>query len=455
MAELDTERHVNAATETSTQKTHAKAWRQPMSSFEAFLEAEQAVIGGLLLDNSKIAEIDLTPLDFCDQSMGQIFGAMTQLEGSGQPFDMWTVSEELNRTTGKDWSVPVATIARNTASASNVEIYAKHVRRYRKAREVRRIALELSDNVGVDESAVDKAIAELMDLDTAAAETTFTLKQALKKAVDKLDLVQKSGGKLTGITSGLTDLDDCLGGFQDSDLCVIGARPAMGKTGLLLGMALNCGVPAGIVSAEMSAEQLATRAMSNYGRVDSQRVRTGKLDDDDWQKLYNGVGMMNDKPILINEKPSPTIADVQRWARKQKQKHGIKILYVDYLQRLSGNNPRDSTTDRVGEITRGLKTLARELNIPVVALAQVNREVEKRADRRPLMGDLANSSEIEKEADEIIMLYRDEVYNDDTMDKGIAELNVEKNRHGPTGLIRLAWLAQYIKFENLTQMWGR
>ena len=200
-----------------------------MSSFEAFLEAEQAVIGGLLLDNSKIADIDLTPLDFCDQTMGQIFGAMTQLEGSGKPFDLWTVSEELSRTTGKDWSVTVATIARNTASATNVQIYAKSVRRYRKSRDVRRIALELSDNIALDESAIDIAISELMALDETAAKTTYTLKEALKKAVDKLDRVHKSGGKITGITSGLTDLDDCLGGFQESDLCVIGARPAMGK----------------------------------------------------------------------------------------------------------------------------------------------------------------------------------------------------------------------------------
>jgi replicative DNA helicase len=424
-----------------------------MSNFESFLEAEQAVVGGLLLDNSKIADIDLTPLDFCDQAMGQIFGAMMQLESAGQPFDLWTVSEELSRTTGKDWSVTVATIARNTASATNVQIYAKSVRRYRKSRDVRRIALELSDNIALDESAIDIAISELMALDETAAKTTYTLKEALKKAVDKLDRVHKSGGKITGITSGLTDLDDCLGGFQESDLCVIGARPAMGKTGLLLGLALNCGVPAGVISAEMSAEQLATRAISNYGRVDSQRVRTANLEDDDWQKLYNGIGRMNDKPILIDEKSSPTIAEVQRWARKMKQKHCIKILFVDYLQRLSGNNPRDSRIEQVSEIARGLKTLARELNIPVVTLAQVNREVEKRTDKRPLMGDLANSSEIEKEADEIIMLYRDEAYNEDSQDAGVAELNVEKNRHGPTGLIRVAWLAKFIKFENLVQSW--
>lgn len=425
-----------------------------MSDFEAFLEAEQAVVGGLLLDNSKIAEIDLTPFDFCDQALSQIFGAMVQLEGSGQPFDIWTVSDELSRTTGKDWAVTVAQIAKNTASASNIEIYAQHVKRYRRAREARRIASELSDNIALDEGAVDVAISELMALDTQTVQTTYTLKEALKMAVDQIDYVHKSGGKLTGVTTGLIDLDECLGGWQKSDLCIIGARPAMGKTGLLLGAALDCGVPAGVVSSEMSAEQLATRAISNYGRVDSQRVRTANLDDDDWVKLSNAIGMMNDKPVLIDEKSSPTIGEVQRWARKMKQKHGIKILFVDYLQRLRGNNPRDSRIDQVSEIARGLKTLARELDIPVVALAQVNREVERRTtDKRPLMGDLANSSEIEKEADEIIMLYRDEVYNEDSQDKGVAELNIEKNRHGPTGLVRVAWMAKYIKFENLVQRW--
>lgn len=418
-----------------------------------FLEAEQFVIGGLLLDNSKIAELDLSPLDFCDQAMGQIFGAMRQLERDGQPFDVFTVSAELGRTTGKNWTVSVATIARNTPSAHNLTAYADHVKRFRRNREARRIAQELASGIGQDDAAIDRAIADLMALDTQKAQTTYTMREAAKLAVDYIDKVHKSSGKLTGIPTGLSDLDDAIGGYQPSDLFILAARPAMGKTGFLLSSALSCGVPAGIVSSEMSAFQLALRAVSTAGRVDSQKVRTARLDNDDWQKVSNGVSILADKPIIIDDRSSPTIGEVQRWARKMRQKHGIEILFVDYLQRLSGNNPRHSRIDQVGEIAIGLKSLARELNIPVVALAQVNRNVEQRTDRRPQMGDLANSSEIEKEADEIVMLYRDEVYNEDTMDKGIAEFNIEKNRHGPTGTIRAVWQSSYIRFENMVQHW--
>lgn len=418
-----------------------------------FLEAEQFVIGGLLLDNSKITELDLSPLDFCDQAMGQIFGAMRQLERDSKPFDLYTVTAELERTTGKDWTVAVATVARNTPSARNVAAYADHVKRFKRNREARRIAQDLAQNIGHDDSAIDLAIAELMALDTQNVQTTYTLKEAAKLAVDYLHQVHKSDGALTGIPTGLSDLDESIGGYQNSDLFILGARPAMGKTGFLLTSVLAGDVAAGIISAEMSAFQVALRAISTQGRVDSQKVRTAKLDQEEWERVTTGVIQLTGKPIVIDDRSSPTIGEVQRWARKMRQKHGIKILFVDYLQRLKGNNSRASRIDQVGEVAMGLKTIARELNIPVVALAQVNRNVEQRNDKRPLMGDLANSSEIEKEADEIVMLYRDEVYNPDTEDKGIAEFIIEKNRHGPTGMIRAVWNAPFIKFENLAQQW--
>lgn len=411
------------------------------------------MIGGLLLENAKISEIDLTPFDFCDDSMGQIFGAIRALEGRNLPFDVFTVSDELSRSTGRDWTVAVATIARNAASASNVAVYAQHVKRYRRNRDARIIAHELQRDIGQNDEAIDIAIAALMALDTQARQTTLTMKEAVKQAIDHVDTVFKMNGAITGIPTGLEELDRCIGGYQDSDLFVLGARPAMGKTGFLLSSVLACNVPAGIISAEMSAMQLAMRAISNKGRVDSHLLRTAKLSDDDWPKISAAVHRLVNMPIWIDEKSSPTIAEVQRWARKMKQKHGIRILYVDYLQRLKGNNHRMSRIDQVGEIVMGLKSIAKELNIPVVALAQVNRDVEKRPDKRPLMGDLANSSEIEKEADEIVMLYRDEVYNEDSQDKGIAEFNFEKNRHGPTGTVRAAWIAQYMQFADLAVQW--
>lgn len=418
-----------------------------------FLEAEHAVIGGLLLDNSKIADIDLTPMDFCDAGMGQIFGAIRQLEGKNQPFDTFTVSDELKRTTGRDWVVTVATLHRNAVNASNVSLYAEHVKRYRRNRDARIIAQQLQKDIGQDDGAIDRAIAELMALDTHAKQTTYSMKEAVKLAIDYVDAVHQKGGAITGIPTGLKELDHQIGGYQDSDLLVLGARPAMGKTGFLLSSVLAGGVPAAVLSAEMAAMQLGLRAISNTGKVDSQLLRTANLDDTDWPKINAAVHRLVDLPIWIDDRSSPTIAEVQRWARKMKQKHGIKILFVDYLQRLKGNNPKMGRIDQVGEIVLGLKSLAKELNIPVVALAQVSRDVEKRTDRRPQMGDLANSSEIEKEADEIIMLYRDEVYNEDSEDKGIAEFIFEKNRHGPTGTVRAAWIPQYMLFADLAVQW--
>lgn len=419
---------------------------------ENFLEAEQAVIGGLLADNSLITEVDLTPFDFHDQSMAQIFGVMKALERDEKPFDVFTVADALAARTGKDWTVTVAQIARNTPSAKNIKTYAGHVKRYRKNREVRRIGRMLIDEILTDDSAIDTAISELMQLNQPVKQTVYTMKEALKLAYDHLVEVNNGGG-LVGIPTGFTDLDEQLGGFHPSDLVIIGARPAMGKTGLLLNSSLSCGVPCGIQSAEMSAFQLAMRTMSTKGRVNSHKMRSADFDGEEWARIGSAFKEMVDLPIFIDEQPSPTIGEVQRQARMLKQKYDIKIFYVDYLQRLRGNNDRENRIDQVGEIARGLKSLARELNIPVVALAQVNRAVDTRPDKRPFMGDLANSSEIEKEADVIMMLYRDEVYNDDSPDTGIAEINIEKNRHGPTGQIRLAWIAKYMQFADLVQRW--
>lgn len=411
------------------------------------------MIGGLLLDNSKIADIDLTPFDFCDAGMGQIFAAMRALESKNHPFDIYTVPEELSRATGRDWTVTVATIRKNSVSAVNVHLYAQAVKRFRRNRDARAIAQQLQKDVGQDDGAIDRAIAELMALDTQAKQTTHSMREVMRQSVDYIDVVHRKGGTITGIQTGLKDLDFQIGGYQDSDLLVLGARPAMGKTGFLLSSALACDVPAAILSAEMSAMQLGLRAISSDGKVDSQLLRTANLDETDWPKINAAVKRLADLPVWVDDRSSPTIAEVQRWARKMKQKHGIKILFVDYLQRLKGNNPRMGRIDQVGEIVLGLKSLAKELNIPVVALAQVNRDVEKRPDKRPQMGDLANSSEIEKEADEIVMLYRDEVYNEDSPDKGIAEFIFEKNRHGPTGTVRAAWIPQYMLFADLAVNW--
>lgn len=421
--------------------------------FESFTEAEQAVIGGLLIENAKLVEIDLTPSDFCDSGLGEIYRAILALDGENKPFDVFTVSEMLCRTTGKDWTSAVAAIARNTASSRNIVTYAEHVKRYRRNRDARIIASRLIEEISRDENAIDSAISELMALGNKKIETMFTMRDAAKQAVDAIHKAHDRKGELTGITTGLKDLDAVMGGYQQQDLIIIGARPAMGKTGFLLSSVLSVGIPALVISCEMSASQLAMRAISNTGKIDSRNVRMANLDECEWDRMHSAIVRLMELPIVIDEASSPTIGEIQRQARKLKHTHGIKILFVDYLQRLRGNNSRDSRIDQVGEIARGLKSIARELDIPVVALSQVNRAVESRTNKRPMMGDLANSSEIEKEADEVIMLYRDEVYNEDSEDKGIAEFAFEKNRHGPTGTVRAAWIAPYMQFADLSAQW--
>lgn len=418
-----------------------------------FLEAEHRVVGALMLDNSLIAEIDLTPLDFCDSTMAQVFGAIRNLDREKKPFDVFTVGEELERTTGKHWLPTVATIAKEAPSSRNIATHAEYVKKYRRNREARNIARKLVDKVGQDDGAIDSAISELMALDTRNRKTLYTMKQAVEIAYNKLSDAHNRRGELTGITSGLGDLDKATGGFQDSDLIIVGARPAMGKTGFLLNVALKCGVSCGIQSAEMSAGQLAQRSLSTTSKVNSWKVRTADLEPDEWGDINTALTLLVGMPIYIDDQSSPTIAEVQRQARKLKQKYDIKILLVDYLQRIEGNNPRASKIDQVGEVTKGLKTLAKELNIPVVALAQVNRNVDQRPNSRPQMGDLSDSSQIEKEADVIMMLYRDEVYNSESDQKGVAEINIEKNRHGPTGEIRAAWISDCMRFEDIAVAW--
>jgi replicative DNA helicase len=258
-------------------------------------------------------------------------------------------------------------------------------------------------------------------------------------------------GRIQVLSTGLKALDKMLGGFHDSDLIIVAGRPAMGKTAIMLNMALKCGGVVGVMSGEQPAEQMAMRMVAMRGRVDLEKMRSvGRMQGDDWKRVTSGFKMLlDDSTVLINDKPMPTMADIQRQARKWKHQNGIKALFIDYIQRIGGGDKRTPKHEQIGEIAKGLKTLARELNIPVIALAQVSRDVEKRAVKVPGMADISDSSEIEKEADQVITLYRDEVYNMNTDEKGIMQVVVCKNRHGQVGTVKVAWLAQYMLAENL------
>jgi replicative DNA helicase len=272
--------------------------------------------------------------------------------------------------------------------------------------------------------------------------------QVMKRAIEIIEEADSKKGGVFGVPSGLTDLDKVLGGFHNSDLYVVGARPAIGKTAMLLNFANAAGVAGGVISAEQPAEQIGLRLIAIDGKVCAHKMRNGDLEEHDFARIALTARNLNQKEIHLYDKSGPTIMEVIRQARKWKMQYDIRILYVDYIQRLKWTDLKIARHEQVGNVVMCLKELARDLNIPIVALAQVNRDVEKRTDKRPNMGDLANSSEIEKEADCIMLLYRDEVYNDQTMDKGVIEIDVAKNRHGPTGWKKFIWQERFMRVEN-------
>lgn len=411
------------------------------------IDAERYLLSGLLLENSRFEEIDVSPDDFINEQHAAIFQTCLRLISESSPADVLTVANRLTEETGKEWLIFVGQVAHTASSAANVSSYARIVKAAAGKRKALAIAETLSQNVN-DAEAVDIAIRDLMALDTTRRNYDFTLKDALVGAVEELDKAHSAAGGIIGVRSGLEKLDGMLGGFRNSDLIVIGARPAMGKTGLMLNFANSSGVPCGIISAEQGHEQIGLRLVSIDGRISSQKMRLAKFDESDWVKLTRTVSRMQPRKLWINDKPAPTITDIVRQARKWKFQYGIKILYVDYLQRIKGDS-KLPMHEQVRNSVMAMKELARELEIPVVALSQVARAVETRPNKRPGMADLSDSSSIEKEADQIITLYRDEVYNEDTPDKGIAELLVCKNRHGPTGFVRAVWIGEFMRFEDM------
>lgn len=421
------------------------------------VEAEQSVLGGLMLSPDRIDAVSLRleADDFYRRDHRLIYRAMVELSGRGTPCDAITLGEWFAKNKF-DQVEPtyLMELANDTPSAANVEVYARIVREKAMRRRLIEAASDMVEQAfGFEQDAmdlVDGGIAKLMGMQHVEQNSEYSLRQALTIAYDAAMEAQARGGRIPGIPTGLTELDDVLGGLHNSDLVVIGARPAMGKTALLLNIGLGDDSAAGLISAEQPVVQIGSRLLSIEGGINASRLRNGSHDEEDLGRMANAVARLMPRELMICDRAAMTITDVQRQARRWKQKYGIKRLLVDYLQRIKGSDSRMSRIDQVGEVAIGLKDIARELDIPVVVLAQVNRDVEKRADRRPNMGDLANSSEIEKEADQVLMLYRDEVYNADSPDKGVAEISVEKNRHGPTGFVKAAWHAETMRFRDIS-----
>lgn len=410
--------------------------------------AEAAVLGGILVRNENFH--DAAPLlsadHFTTAFHRRVWTALRDRILAGEPADAVTLMESL-----PDDSVALLDLANTAITGRTVPTYVKIVRENWQRREASAIAQRLLAGMRDGQGeAINEAIGGLLNLNSAQSEHDFTGKQAMMAAWKQVEAAYANGGKLPGITTGLTCLDDILGGFHNSDLTIIGARPAMGKTALAIGLAeasAMAGVVTGLVSAEQPYEQIGLRRLSLAGSYSASQLRAGRITDEAWASLHAGLTNHRDLPIRIYDRSAITLDELVGVGRKWKHSHGLQILFIDYAQRITV--PGADRITEVATVARGLKNLARDLQIPVIALAQVKAAVEQRTDRRPNAGDLANSDELTREADQVLMLYRDEVYNPESPDKGIAEILIEKNRHGPVGFKKVAFVGETMRFADL------
>jgi replicative DNA helicase len=411
---------------------------------------ERALVGAVLVENSLMNEIDLSHEQFWLSECAMIFSAIEALHAERKPMDLVTVSEWLNVHRNVDYFTEIAECARNSPSAAAGKTYADKVREYWRSREACRIASELIEIKFTNEQdMIDLAISQLMSLNTVTKSHNHNIKTILSSAVNDIEDAMRSEDGCTGLKTGIEEIDDVLGGFHKTDLIVVGARPAMGKTALLLNMVTRHeSMKPGLISAEQGHNQVGMRLLSIHGSVNGARMRKGEIDDDEWAKITAATGQLIDRNIWVNDKPAMSINDIERQARKWVHENGVNIIGVDYLQKIKHPNSRLSTVEKIGDIAVRLKDLAKELDIPVIALAQVNRKVEERADKRPFASDIKDCGIIEQEADQILTLYREEVYNEGQR-LGTADINFCKNRHGPTGEKTIVWVSKYMQFNSM------
>ncbi|MDE2346212.1 MAG: replicative DNA helicase [Gammaproteobacteria bacterium] len=448
-------------------ETHAgtalEALRVPPHS----TEAEQAVLGGLMLDNATWEQVAdrLQEEDFYRNDHRLIFLAISELADGNSPFDAVTLSEWLqNRGQLEDAGglAYLATLARDTPTAANVRAYADIVRERSVLRHLIRVGGELAEAAyrpegrSTDEL-VDYAehqVFEIAERGGRVKRSFVKIADLLSMAVDRLDALMHANNPVTGLATGLDKFDRMTAGLQPGDLIIIAGRPSMGKTALAINIAEYCAcrpenpVPTAIFSMEMSGEQLAMRLISSLGRIDQQKVRTGQLDQADWQRVSSAIAIMSKAPMFIDDTGALTPTELRARARRLKREQKLGLMVVDYLQLMSVPGTRENRATEISEICRSLKSLAKELNIPVIALSQLNRSLEQRPDKRPIMSDLRESGSIEQDADLIAFIYRDEVYDKDSPDKGIAEIIIGKQRNGPIGTVQATFLGAYTRFEN-------
>ncbi len=429
------------------------------------IEAEQSLLGGLMLDHKswdKVADV-VTANDFYRKDHRLIFAAIATLAEGANPSDVVTVSEcldnsgQLEEAGGLEY---LATLANETPGAANARSYARILRERSMLRSLITAGNEISGAAFATEGRsaaeiVDEAERLVFDIAESGArgKSGFKpLKEILPAAVDRIDLLHQSDGDITGISTGFTEFDKLTAGLQPGELIIIAGRPSMGKTTLAINIAENAAigskVPTAIYSMEMPAQQLAFRMISSLGRVDQTHLRTGRFPDEDWSRINTAVQLMSEAPIFIDDTASLSPTEIRARARRLQREHGLGLIVIDYLQLMAVPGNKENRATEISEISRSLKALAKELSVPVIALSQLNRSVEQRTDKRPIMSDLRESGAIEQDADLIVFIYRDEVYNQDTPRKGVADITIAKQRNGPIGDFPLTFVGRYTKFEN-------
>ncbi len=430
------------------------------------IQAEQSVLGGLLLDNDAWDTVAdrVTEVDFYRKDHRLIFRTINDLAEKHQPFDVITLSEALEQTGELEEASGLAylgTLAKDTPSAANIAAYADIVRDRSVLRQLIQVGTDIAssgfktdgkDTPELLENA-ERRVFEIAEQHQRGQGGFKSIKTLLGEAVDKIETLFEQEGSITGAGTGFTDLDDMTSGLQPADLIIVAGRPSMGKTTIAMNMAENIAIkgdkPVAVFSMEMPGDSLAMRMMSSLGRIDQHKVRTGKLDDDEWPRLTSAINILAETKLFIDDTPALTPTEVRSRARRLTRDHGqLGLIVLDYLQLMQSPSSGDNRVQQISDISRGLKALAKELNVPVVALSQLNRNLEQRPNKRPVMSDLRESGGIEQDADVIIFVYRDEVYNEDSPDKGIAEIIIGKQRNGPIGTVRLTFLGQYTRFEN-------
>lgn len=432
------------------------------------VEAEQAVLGGLMVDNTEwdnIADV-LMAEDFYRAEHQLIYQVMMTQSEANSPIDVVTLAEslnslhELNNAGGLDYLSELSGNARGTA---NIHAYAEIIRERAILRRLISVANNIADsgyNTGGKkaEEIVDEAEQKVFNISDERPQDSgpVFVNPILAKAVERIDELAGTEGDLTGLPSGYTDLDHMTSGWQKSDLVIVAGRPSMGKTAFAMNLVENAILdqdqPVLVFSLEMPAESLIFRMLSSIGRLDQGKLRTGQLNDDDWPGFNNAVKKLKDRPLYIDDSAGVSPMEMRSRARRIVREHGaLGMIVVDYLQLMQIKGSTEGRVNEISEISRSLKLLAREFECPVIALSQLNRSLEQRPNKRPVMSDLRESGAIEQDADVIAFIYRDEVYNEDTPDKGVAEVIIGKQRNGPIGTVRLSFLGQFTRFENFTQ----